>query len=104
MSKLFYSHFRICITCTSTESFQGNFRDFKPDYFTIDKLSGKLKNSAKIMFEANAPDGTNVVHVAAEAIEDLTGNVPEEGYKFPYKLDINANKYFHQPYLMFKKY
>ena len=56
------------------------------------------------MFEANAPDGTNVVHVAAEAIEDLTGNVPEEGYKFPYKLDINANKYFHQPYLMFKKY
>ena len=55
------------------------------------------------MFEANAPDGTNVVHVAAEAIEDLTGNVPEEGYKFPYKLDINANKYYYQPYLICSK-
>jgi len=71
--------------------------DFKPDMVTIDPVSVRMGHSAKIAFNANGPEGTNVLEVQGKAIEDLTGNVWEEGYLFPYN---EAVPYIYYPEVM----
>ena len=63
---------------------------FKPDAIIVDGESDRLKTSAKILFTADAPEGTNIVHATAEEIDDLTGNVFEKGYEFGYRFEISG--------------
>lgn len=75
------------------------YTEFKPAIPVIEEYS----HSAKVTINADdvVPEGTVKVFIQAKELDDLTGNVWEAGYEFPFN---SAVPYFYYPQLDSGKY
>ena len=79
----------ICISSVSSESSDEEleiFKRFQPERPKLHDDSLSMRNSAKLAYhhKGSIPDGVTKVQVQAKEVNDLTGDLWEDGYEYDY--------------------